>query len=135
MFGRLVTPRVSAPSKDAGPLIAITLGVVLAGCRASPEVGAIVTIVNQSTWTVEISTTKDGQAFGAFRSPFEGCAINRYGFGSGTFDIVVTSATDSGTLSFRSESTASPTSRTILIDRSGQIDVDGPEWPETEKAC
>jgi hypothetical protein len=115
--------------------IAIALGLVLAGCRASPEVDALVTIVNRSTSTVTIATTEDGQAFEAFRSPFEACAIDRFGFGSGTVDIVVTSATDTGTLSFRSEGTASPVSRTIVIDTSGRIRIDSPGWPGAKKPC
>lgn len=135
MFGHRPTPRTSAPDIRAPALIALWLGVIVAGCRAVPEVDTLVTIVNQSTSPVVVTTTKDGQAVDAFHSPFEGCALDRIGFDSGTVEIVVTSATDRGELSFRSLPTTPPIVRTIVIDPAGGILVNSPEWPANKEPC
>ncbi len=94
------------------------------------------TLVNESSSPASITAAVDGQPYEGFRSHVEACEIMRQGLSQGTLAMTVTSSSDRGELSMTIDhAPTDPAQRTIVIDPTGHIDMDAPNWPGSTKPC
>ncbi len=111
-------------------------GFGVASCRAVPEVGAIVTIVNRSTSPVSLSALKDGQPNTTFPTPFSGCSKDDWGLEYGRYDLTIMSTAATEHIQIDSQHTAaSPPVYTIVIDSAGDINPNADAWRDQNRPC
>lgn len=118
------------------PVIVLLAGFGIGSCKAVPEVGAIVTIVNRSTSPVSVSALEDGQPTTTFPTPFAGCTEGDWGLEYGKYDLTIQSTADSAHVQIDSQhAVTSPPVHTIVIDSAGDIDPNADAWPNTKAPC